>query len=124
MAAAKKNNGAMKLLCRRFNIMVSLFLSRTRSEVLAGLPGILRSRCAAPSTPRRALGVDVDGIHRSAGGHEQAVAAWAAETQIGAAFGQIDAADQLAVRIEDLNTVQFLAAHAPAAPEIAVDVAA
>ena len=48
----------------------------------------------------------------------------AAEAEVGAALGQRDAADQLAVGGEHVHAVQLLAAHAPAAPQIAVDVAA
>ena len=46
----------------------------------------------------------------------------AAETQIGAALGQGDMADRLAARSEHAYTVQVGVAHAPAAPEVAVDV--
>src|SRR5207249_9108421 len=76
------------------------------------------------STSDRALGVDVERVQRRARGHEQAVAIRPAEAEVGAALGQVDAGDQLAVGIEDVDAVQPLLPHAPAAPEVAVDVAA
>src|SRR6266568_3352961 len=56
-------------------------------------------------------------------GHEQAVASGAAEAEVGAAFGQRDEGDRLAGGIENLDPVLLGVAHAPAAPEIAVDIA-
>jgi hypothetical protein len=52
-----------------------------------------------------ALGVDVEGVHRRAPAHEQAIALKAAEAEIGAARGQVDAADKLALRVEDGHAV-------------------
>ena len=75
------------------------------------------------SAADRALGVDVDRVERLAGRHEQAVALQPAEAQIGAALGQCDAADHRAVGGENRDPVQGLA-HPPAAPQIAVDIAA
>src|SRR5207302_21739 len=83
---------------------------RIISEVF-GLPhrtGSLMSPAAArmerarqwPSAARRALGVHVERIERAARGHEQPVALEAAEADVGAALGQADAADQLALRRE------------------------
>src|SRR5207244_12203760 len=69
-----------------------------------------------------AFGVDVDRVERLARRHEQPVSAASAKAQIGAAFGQRDAADQLAVRGENGDAVEL--ARAPAAPQIARDVAA
>src|SRR5262249_62031736 len=57
-------------------------------------------------------------------GHEQTVASGAAEAEVGAAFGQRDEGDRLAGGIENLDPVLLGVAHAPAAPEIAVDIAA
>ena len=54
--------------------------------------------------------------------HEQAVALRAAETDIGRALRQRDEADRLALVIEDLDAVLLRIAHAPAAPEIPIDV--
>ena len=48
----------------------------------------------------------------------------ATEADIGAALGQRDAADHDAVGRVDHDPVEFGIAHAPAAPQIAVDVAA
>src|SRR5712671_4828351 len=75
-------------------------------------------------SPQRPLRVHIQRIDRLARGHEQAVALQPAETQIGAAFGQRDAADHDAVGREYHDAVEFGIAHAPSAPEIAVDVAA
>src|SRR5207248_10856564 len=60
-------------------------------------------------------------IDRLARGHEQAVALLAAETDVGAALGQHDAADHLAVGGIDGDPVLGLAA-APGAPEVTVGV--
>src|SRR6516165_11961548 len=80
---------------------------------------------ALPRSPsRRALRIDVERIERVARGHEQPVALDAAEAEIGGPLGQGDEADGLAGRVENLHSVQLRAAHAPAAPQIAVDVAA
>jgi hypothetical protein len=59
-----------------------------------------------------------------AGGHEQAVALDPAEADVGAALGQGDAANLRPVGGEDQDPVERLAAHAPAAPQVAVDIAA
>src|SRR5262245_30055404 len=56
--------------------------------------------------------------------HEQAVALAAAETDVGAALRQGDEGYRLAGGVEDLDAVLLGVAHAPAAPEIAVDVTA
>src|SRR5437899_7084434 len=56
--------------------------------------------------------------------HEQPVAVAAAEAEVGAAFGQRDEGDRLAGGVENLDPVLLGVAHAPAAPEIAVDIAA
>src|SRR5207237_962582 len=72
----------------------------------------------------RALRVHVDRIERRARGHEQTVAIGAAEAEVGAALREADLADELAVGIEDVHAVQAFLPHAPAAPEVAVHVAA
>jgi hypothetical protein len=59
-----------------------------------------------------------------AGGHEQAVALDAAEADVGATLGQGDEADWLGRRVEHLDAVLLLVAHAPAAPQVAVDIEA
>src|ERR1051326_7481021 len=74
------------------------------------------------SAADRAFGVDVDRIERLARRHKEPVATAPAKAQIGAALGQRDAADHLAIGRENGHPVQF--ARAPAAPEIAVDIAA
>jgi hypothetical protein len=53
--------------------------------------------------------------------HEQPVAVAAAEADVGGALGQRYEADRLAGGIEHLDAVER-GAHAPAAPQIAVDV--
>src|SRR5436309_13399465 len=73
------------------------------------------------SPARDALRLDVEGVDRLAGGHEEAVALLAAEADVGAALGQHDAADHRTVRIVDRDPVLGLAA-APRAPDIAVDI--
>src|SRR5690349_2195696 len=56
------------------------------------------------------------------GRHEQPVALAAAEAHVGAALGQRDVADRLALWAEYANAVE-LVRHAPAAPQVSVDVA-
>src|SRR5258706_14668962 len=75
-------------------------------------------------TTRHALRVDVERVHRGARRHEQAVAVEAAEADVGAALRQVDAADQLRLAVEDVDAVERVRAHAPAHPEVAVDVGA
>src|SRR5207344_741867 len=73
---------------------------------------------------RHALRVDVERIHRGARRHEEPVAVQAAEAHVGAALGQIDAPDELGFAVEDVDAVERLAPHAPAHPQVAVDVEA
>jgi hypothetical protein len=54
-------------------------------------------RAGCGSAARDPLGLDIEGVDRLARSHEQAVALLAAETHIGAALGQHDAADHRAV---------------------------
>src|SRR5260370_26226640 len=84
--------------------------------------GVAPTRGRSPA--RRALRVDVERIDRMARGHEQPVALDAAEADIGRAFGQRDETDRLTARVEDFHSVLLRVAHAPAAPQIALDVAA
>src|SRR5262245_19582732 len=67
---------------------------------------------------------DEDGIERLAAGHEQAVAAGAAEAEVAADFGQQDLADAGSVGGEDVDAVVAVADPAHRGPDIAVDVAA
>src|SRR5258708_1745967 len=64
----------------------------------------------------RALGLDVHRIERLAGGHEQAVAARAAEADVGAGLWQANHAEARAVRGDDLD------AGARAAPDVAAHI--
>src|SRR5947208_6259880 len=82
-----------------------------------------RATSHASSATERPLRVDIERIERMARRHEQAVAAQSAETKIGAALGQRDLADPLALRAEDHHAVLSLT-HAPAAPQVAIDIAA
>lgn len=66
----------------------------------------------------RAAYSHINRIQRLACGHEQAVAACAAEADVGADFGQADDADGIAVGGDDLH------AGPGAGPDVAVDVAA
>src|SRR5438445_5696232 len=79
---------------------------------------------AGGSAARHPLRVHVERIDRGAGGHEQAIAVDAAEAHVGAALGQVDAPDELLFAAEDVDAVERLAAHAPAHPQVAVDVQA
>ena len=68
-----------------------------------------------------ALRVHVERIDRVARRHEQSVAVTTAEADIGSALGQRYEADRPTGRIEHLDAVERWA-HAPATPQIAVDV--
>src|SRR4051794_2536541 len=57
-----------------------------------------------------------------AGRHEQPVALCAAKRNVGAALGQRDEADRLSGRIEYLHAILLRVAHAPPAPQVAVDI--
>src|SRR5262245_53149420 len=76
----------------------------------------------ASSPTEHALRIDVERIERMARRHEQAVAAQPAEANIGAALGQRDLADALALGVEDHHPIVALT-HAPAAPQVAIDIA-
>src|SRR5258707_13312637 len=93
---------------------LSSFEARKRSHL----------RTTTVLSPERALGVYIERVDRLARGHEQPVALQAAEAKVGAALGQRDAADQHAVGRVDHDAVELGIAHAPAASQIAVDVAA
>src|ERR1700743_2154412 len=67
-------------------------------------------------SPQRALRVDIERVDRLARCHEQAVALQSAEAEIGAAFGQGNAADRSAVGCKYHDAVELGHAHAPAAP--------
>ena len=54
--------------------------------------------------------------------HEETVAEPSAKTQVGATFRQRDVADWLRLCIEDAYAVQRRVAHAPATPQVAVDI--
>ena len=69
------------------------------------------------SAAGHALGIDEDRVERLARGEEEPVALGPAEAEIGAPFGEQDAADQPGVRIVDRDAVEPLA-PAPAAPEL------
>src|SRR5690348_10634807 len=73
------------------------------------------------SAAGHALRLDIKRVDRLARRHEEAVALPAAETHIGAALRQQDAADQIAVRRKHRDSVLALAAG-ETAPDIAVGI--
>src|SRR5262245_45160698 len=91
-----------------------------RSMLMLFLSGLI---WVAKLAAGRALRVHVERIDRMARRHEQPVALDAAEANVGGPFGQHDLADAFAVGREHDDAVVALA-HPPAAPQIAVDVAA
>src|SRR5262249_61456638 len=68
------------------------------------------------SPARCALRADVERVKRLARRHEQTVALEPAEADVGAALGELDAADELAGGRIDHHAGEVLAAHSPAAP--------
>src|SRR4051812_7827771 len=73
-------------------------------------------------SPYGALCVDIKRINRRAAAHEEAVAVYPAEAQVRAALGQGDAADELRLAVEHVDAVERVAPHAPAHPQVAVDI--
>ena len=71
-----------------------------------------------------ALGIDVDGVERLAGGHEQAVFLGATETEIGAGFGEMNLADELAVGRKNMHSIEVCLAPTRGGPDVAVRIAA
>ena len=69
-----------------------------------------------------ALGIDIQGIQRLGRRHKQAVAVKPAETHIGTALGQGDTPNRGPIRREDDHSVQLFCSHAPATPEVAIDI--
>ena len=94
----------------------------------------LRTMSPAPMRPHftascsggsRALRIDVDGVERLAGSHEEAVALRPAETDIAAHLRQPDAPDQLPVGIPDSDAVVADGtAGVAGTPDVAIHVAA
>src|SRR5215475_16138437 len=78
-------------------------------------------RASYGSTTQDPLGLDIEGVDRLARGHEQAVALLAAETHVGAALGEQNAADHRAVGRVDGDPVLARAAG-PGAPDVTVRV--
>jgi len=64
----------------------------------------------------------IDGIKPLRRRHKQPIAVPAAKGDIGAALGQADMANGGTGLVEDPHAIPFIGAHAPAAPEIAVDI--
>src|SRR5258705_10277278 len=83
---------------------------------------------ARPANPHRltwcgALGVDVDGVERLAGAHEEPVPLGSAEGDVRSRFRQTNPAEQLALRIPDRHAaIADIGAGITSAPEVAVDV--
>src|SRR5262245_11951954 len=74
---------------------------------------------------RGALRLDVHGVQRLAGRHEEAVALGPAEAHVAADLGQADASDDLALRRPHRDpAVADAAPRVAGAPQVAVDVAA
>src|SRR5471032_2791386 len=98
---------------------ITTLAARRHQAYRESTPSMISRR---PSTANSALCIHIEGVERVTGRHEQAVAVTAAEADVGAALGQVDMADRLALGTEDTNAVEFVAAHSPAAPQIAVDI--
>src|SRR6266446_2069512 len=96
----------------------------TRHRALSPISGNFPApRSPGGSAAGDALRVHVERVQRLARRHEEPDALDPAEAEIGAALREQDAADELTGRVEDRHAVVSLAA-APAAPEIAIRVAA
>src|SRR5882724_10875451 len=96
-----------------------------RSEVPRGA-GVQRPATRKPpgeSTALDALGIHVEGVERLARRHEESVALDSAEAEVGAALREQDAPYEPGGGIEDRHAIQPFA-PAPAAPEVAVGIAA
>src|SRR3954468_11309015 len=72
----------------------------------------------------RAFRSDVHGVKRLAGRDEEAIAFWAAETDVAGSFRQNYLSDALSFRREDVNAVKAFTGPACARPDVAVNVRA
>ena len=70
-----------------------------------------------------ALGVDVDGVERLTGSHEEAVSLGATETKVGARFWKMNLADKRTVGREYVDTVVAFSRPSGSGPDVAVRVA-
>ena len=71
----------------------------------------------------RALRIHIERVETMAASHEKTVSLATTKAKIGAPLGQRDAADQLALGIEDHHPIEVLSSHPPTGPDIAVHVA-
>jgi hypothetical protein len=71
----------------------------------------------------RALRIHIERVETMAASHEKTVSLATTKAKIGAPLGQRDAADQLALGIEDHHPIEVSSSHPPTGPDIAVHVA-
>ena len=71
----------------------------------------------------RALRIHIERVETMAASHEKTVSLATTKAKIGAPLGQRDAADQLALGIEDHHPIEVSSSHPPTGPDIAVRVA-
>src|SRR5580700_3893571 len=84
-----------------------------------------RPRDALPlaKTVYGALRVHIERVETMAASHEKTVSLAATKAKIGAPLGQRDAANRLALRVEDHDPIEIGTPHSPTGPDIAIHVA-
>ena len=87
-----------------------------------------RHRCRLPDAlPRaktlyHASRIHIERVETMAASHEKTVSLAATKAKIGAPLGQRDAANRLALRIEDHYPIEVRTSHSPTGPDIAIHV--
>src|SRR5438477_1495105 len=87
------------------------------------MPSVKQRDDSTRLSDMRPLSFDIDGVERLAGGHEQAVAFLAAETEVGADFREQDHPAALAVGRENVHAVVAVARPTRRGPDVAIHVA-
>src|SRR5204863_6616874 len=91
-SAVKPMDNALVVRISAINTRLIRILRNVNHDV-RGLRGLRDWRLSVAG----ALRVDVDGVERLTGSHEEAVPLWTAERQVGAHLGKPDPAEQLAL---------------------------
>ena len=83
----------------------------------------VRDALPIAKTLYRALRIHIERVKTMAASHEKTVSLATTKAKIGAPLGKPDAANQLALGIEDHRPIEVRTSHSPTGPDIAVHVA-
>src|SRR5438309_12026940 len=103
-------------------LLTSITAASTAHPTARAWPASSSSARRSASGGVGAAGVDVDGVQRLAGGHEQAIALGSAEADVGTCFGQQDLADARTVGGKDVHAVVAWPGPTRGGPDVAVDI--